>query len=881
MVYAWKLRYKLAVDKLRRFESELVFESQEDEEYFKSHHHNLHMLRTVMVMMAVFNVVTLISTARSTQGFSIYGTMPFFCAMVMGGSYTDFYKAYHEIILAIFIGLQIFSIIAVDIYVYQTKSNAYVFSMFFVYALDWIRFKYLAPLMVLYHIIMMIVHYTAAYTMFFHPFNPSLLVTSMFLHTFLLVVYFMNERIARNNQILTKELRDETKKAEMLLLNALPYNIAKQSKRGEFPIATKMQEACLVWVDIWLDEIWDDGAGSVILSDITATLDRLCINYGLEKMKGFRGDEYVCTSSHSSQCARFSLDASYRIHQQVRKVAMDNYGRESDEIINLRIGLSLGELYGGIIGSERVTYDYWGILIQEARCIVSQSHRNSITVTDKVYLDLFENFSFVPNQMIRIPSEALHPSFIQTYLLTTSPLADGVVASYINSDPIPLRLLKACSSLESEAYSVNSSDDDDIQKLPFNWNPYTLIFYDKQEEEDFTMWNIRSELWKIRLAIFFYGLTVSLDCAKRTLSLTYGFTDLILALGSWMMIMWTFTPYFIKFHPQIFLFFINVYFSLWYIICGWSPTIILFQYLLCFSSCQKLLVTHIFCTIYLISVIVFFILSDEVALVTVYICTMIITMLGGYKKVRNDRKLYKNQINTMAMKAQVDYRLNAIVPPSVASKLREGSTNAIVYTFKDIGLGCAYITNLEQIAGNISFTERALLLHTVHKEIDSITHSLLVDKIKTLANYTVVAAGLPTSANHNQVIDWTTIAIWALRVREEALSLHLNQVDGGVKDRFGVDMEMRIIIHKGDVFAGVIGSNRFRFDLWGRDMEKLQQATENMIPSEISSSKLPINGIFVTEEAYDYLLDDFRFSSNIFETQAGKMFELVGMLQHV
>lgn len=97
--------------------------------------------------------------------------------------------------------------------------------------------------------------------------------------------------------------------------------------------------------------------------------------FSLEKIKGFRGDEYiVCSTINAVLCADFAVMALQRVGEylfnfisSVSSLTKVIYAKKWSEkegykenSIELRIAISQSTVFGGMVGSEKLTYDYWG-----------------------------------------------------------------------------------------------------------------------------------------------------------------------------------------------------------------------------------------------------------------------------------------------------------------------------------------------------------------------------------------------------------------------------------------------------------------------------------------------------------------------------------------
>ena len=113
-----------------------------------------------------------------------------------------------------------------------------------------------------------------------------------------------------------------------------------------------------------------------------------------------------------------------------------------------------------------------------------------------------------------------------------------------------------------------------------------------------------------------------------------------------------------------------------------------------------------------------------------------------------------------------------------------------------------------------------------------------VEKIKTIGDCYMVAAGVPTPRpDHAEVM-----ARMALEMREAMRS----------RDAVGhLGLELRIGINSGPVVAGVIGRKRFLYDLWGDAVNMASRMETHGTPGRIQ----------VTRATYELLQDEFELES--------------------
>jgi adenylate cyclase len=170
-----------------------------------------------------------------------------------------------------------------------------------------------------------------------------------------------------------------------------------------------------------------------------------------------------------------------------------------------------------------------------------------------------------------------------------------------------------------------------------------------------------------------------------------------------------------------------------------------------------------------------------------------------------------------------------VLPPSVAKRLKQ-SEEVIADSFPEATVLFADIVGFTPFTQGLAPAEVVRLLDRVFARWDSLAARHGVEKIKTIGDSYMAAAGLPTArADHAEAV-----ADMALEMGRE-LQRCLSAGDP--------TLEVRIGIATGPVVAGVIGRAKFAYDLWGH--------TVNMA-SRMESHGLA-GAVQVTERAYEIL----------------------------
>ena len=175
-----------------------------------------------------------------------------------------------------------------------------------------------------------------------------------------------------------------------------------------------------------------------------------------------------------------------------------------------------------------------------------------------------------------------------------------------------------------------------------------------------------------------------------------------------------------------------------------------------------------------------------------------------------------------------------ILPRSIADKLKT-DTSTIADQFDAASILFADVVDFTPLAERLGPAEVVGILDHLFSHFDVLAERYDLEKIKTIGDCYMVAAGVPTPrVDHAQAM-----AQMALDMREAMRS----------KDGVGhLGLELRIGINSGPVVAGVIGRKRFLYDLWGDAVNMASRMESHGTPGQIQ----------VTRATYELLKDDFE-----------------------
>jgi len=138
-----------------------------------------------------------------------------------------------------------------------------------------------------------------------------------------------------------------------------------------------------------------------------------------------------------------------------------------------------------------------------------------------------------------------------------------------------------------------------------------------------------------------------------------------------------------------------------------------------------------------------------------------------------------------------------VLPEAIVERLDAGE-RLIADRYDDVAVVFSDFVGFTEISARLEVRELVSSLNALFTAFDAACLELGVEKIKTIGDAYLAAAGLPgTRSDH------------VAAAADLALAMRAAVRDGGEPWR------VRIGVHRGPVVAGVIGTSKFVYDLWG------------------------------------------------------------------
>ena len=192
---------------------------------------------------------------------------------------------------------------------------------------------------------------------------------------------------------------------------------------------------------------------------------------------------------------------------------------------------------------------------------------------------------------------------------------------------------------------------------------------------------------------------------------------------------------------------------------------------------------------------------------------------SGQRIIKLEQAIRAKNRELKVEKENSDRLLLSIFPEVIAERLKQDS-GIIAEGFAETSILFADINDFSSLLAQKTPIQVVELLGQVFASFDRLAEHYELEKIKTVGDSYMVAAGIPVPRpDHAQAIAELAFAMQAEIVR----------FDAGI----GAPLQLRIGINSGPVIAGVIGTTKLAYDIWGETVGTAAQMEAYGLPGTI------------------------------------------------
>lgn len=208
---------------------------------------------------------------------------------------------------------------------------------------------------------------------------------------------YMKEITNKKDFLNSKKIQEQEVKANLLLENILPKDIALELKEKGFVDPREFPDASILFTDF---KNFTSITESMLPSDLLKELDgyffqfdEIVKRYNIEKLKTI-GDSYMCVGGIPKKNRTHPIDACLagfemqKIMNQMKQIKISI----SLPFWELRIGIHTGEVIGGVIGKSKFAFDIWGDTVNLASRMETGGEVGKVNISEITYLRVKDFF---------------------------------------------------------------------------------------------------------------------------------------------------------------------------------------------------------------------------------------------------------------------------------------------------------------------------------------------------------------------------------------------------------------------------------------------------------------------------------------------------------
>jgi adenylate cyclase len=190
------------------------------------------------------------------------------------------------------------------------------------------------------------------------------------------------------------------------------------------------------------------------------------------------------------------------------------------------------------------------------------------------------------------------------------------------------------------------------------------------------------------------------------------------------------------------------------------------------------------------------------------------------KRLRDRERAFAEELR--AEKERSEALLRNILPSTIIQRLRDGE-RVIADRVAEATILFSDLVDFTALTARLPPERTIALLGALFADFDALAERLGLEKIKTIGDGYMVAGGVPEPRPDH-----------AAAVAEMALEMH--KLAAAVAVEFDETVQLRIGVHSGELFAGVIGTHKFVYDVWGDTVNTAKRIETYGAPGRIHVS---------------------------------------------
>lgn len=202
-----------------------------------------------------------------------------------------------------------------------------------------------------------------------------------------------NRKLERKNSQIEEQksiIEAEKKKAEALLLNILPKEVAEELKEKGYAAPRHYEMVTVLFTDFkGFSQIAERLSPHEIVDRLNfffQNFDEIAAKHNLEKIKTI-GDAYMCAGGIPNENSTNPIDAvraGLEIQEFMRQWNLERL-LQGEPTFELRLGINTGPLVAGVIGKNKFAYDIWGDTVNLASRMESSGEVGKVNISQSTY----------------------------------------------------------------------------------------------------------------------------------------------------------------------------------------------------------------------------------------------------------------------------------------------------------------------------------------------------------------------------------------------------------------------------------------------------------------------------------------------------------------